>query len=137
MEKRLMMLLVGLFLSLGMALAQTQISGTVVSSEDGEPVVGASVLVVGTSTGTVTDIDGKFTLTVPEGKKLRIAYIGMATQIVAAKPSMKVTLKTDNKSLDEVIVTGYGNFKKSSFTGSAATMDTKSLEDVPVMSVTD
>ena len=137
MEKRLMMLLVGLFLSLGMALAQTQISGTVVSSEDGEPVVGASVLVVGTSTGTVTDIDGKFTLTVPEGKKLRIAYIGMTTQILAAKPSMKVTLKTDNKSLDEVIVTGYGNFKKSSFTGSAATMDTKSLEDVPVMSVTD
>lgn len=137
MEKRLMMLLVGLFLSLGMALAQTQISGTVVSSEDGEPVVGASVLVVGTSTGTVTDIDGKFTLTVPEGKKLRIAYIGMSTQIVAAKSSMKVTLKTDNKSLDEVIVTGYGNFKKSSFTGSAATMDTKSLEDVPVMSVTD
>ena len=58
MEKRLMMFLVGLFLSLGTALAQTEISGTVVSSSDGQPVVGASILVSGTQNGTVTDIDG-------------------------------------------------------------------------------
>ena len=62
MEKRLMMFLVGLFLSLGTALAQTEISGTVVSSSDGQPVVGASILVSGTQNGTVTDIDGKFRL---------------------------------------------------------------------------
>lgn len=72
MEKRLMMFLVGLFLSLGTALAQTEISGTVVSSEDGLPVVGASILVAGTQMGTVTDIDGKFHLIVPAGK---ISYV--------------------------------------------------------------
>jgi TonB-dependent SusC/RagA subfamily outer membrane receptor len=137
MGKRLMMFLACLFLSLGMAMAQTQVTGTVVSSDDGQPVIGASVFVFGTRQGTVTDTDGKFTLTVPDGKKLKIAYLGMTTQIVTAKSGMKVALKADNKSLDEVIVTGYGNFKKSSFTGSAATMDTKSLEDVPVMSVED
>ncbi|MGP1422797.1 MAG: carboxypeptidase-like regulatory domain-containing protein, partial [Prevotella fusca] len=62
MKKRLMMFLVGLFLSLGTALAQTEISGTVISSEDGLPVVGASILVVGTQTGTATDIDGHFSM---------------------------------------------------------------------------
>ena len=137
MGKRLMMFLACLFLSFGMAMAQTQVTGTVVSSDDGQPVIGASVFVLGTKQGTVTDTDGNFTLTVPDGKKLKVAYLGMVTQIVTAKPSMKVTLKADHKSLDEVIVTGYGNFKKSSFTGSAATMDTKSLEDVPVMSIED
>lgn len=70
MEKRLMMFLVGLFLSLGTALAQTEISGTVVSSEDGLPVVGASILVAGTQMGTVTDIDGKFHLIVPDRKSV-------------------------------------------------------------------
>ena len=118
-------------------MAQTQVTGTVVSSDDGQPVIGAAIKVVGTANGTVTDPDGKFTLAAPEGKKLEISYIGMETQILAAKPNMKITLKPDHKSLDEVIVTGYGNFKKSSFTGSAATMNTKSLEDVPVMSVED
>mgnify|MGYP000567718285 FL=1 len=62
MEKRLTMILAGLFLCLGMAFAQTQVSGTVTSSEDGQPVVGVSVRVVGTSTGTVTDVDGNFSL---------------------------------------------------------------------------
>ena len=65
MEKRLFMFLAGLFLSIGMAVAQTQVTGTVVSGEDGEPIVGASVKVSGTKTGTITDVDGKFTLNVP------------------------------------------------------------------------
>ncbi len=67
MVKRLSMVLAGLFLCLGVALAQSEISGTVVSSENGEPVVGASILVVGTQMGTVSDIDGNFHLSVPEG----------------------------------------------------------------------
>ena len=65
MEKRLMMFLAGLFLSIGMAVAQTQVSGTVVSGDDGEPVIGASIKVVGTNTGTVSDADGKFSLSAP------------------------------------------------------------------------
>lgn len=73
MEKKLMMFLAALFLCVGTALAQTEISGTVISSEDKQPVVGASILVVGTQMGTVTDIDGNFHLTVPEGKN-SVAY---------------------------------------------------------------
>lgn len=137
MEKRLMTFLACLFLSLGMALAQTQVNGTVVSSDDGEPVVGASVRVVGTKTGAVTDINGNFSLNVPEKSKLEFSYIGMKTLVLPAKSSMKVALQSDNQSLDEVIVTGYGNFKKSSFTGAASSMSTAKLSDVPSMSIED
>ena len=70
MEKRLMMFLVSLFLSMGIATAQTQVSGTVISSEDNEPIIGASIIVQGSKAGTVTDSDGKFSLTVPKGKKM-------------------------------------------------------------------
>ena len=132
------MVLFGLFLCLGVAMAQTEISGTVVSSEDGEPVVGASILVVGTQMGTVSDIDGNFHLSVPEGKKqLRVQYVGLKTVVVPVKNGMKVVLKPDAGSLEEVIVTGYGNFKKSSFTGAAANVDPGKLADVPVASVQD
>ena len=138
MEKRLMMFLVGLFLSIGTALAQTEISGTVVSSEDGLPVVGASILVAGTQMGTVTDIDGKFHLIVPAGKnQLRVQYVGLKTQLVPVSDGIKVVMKPDAGSLEEVIVTGYGNFKKSSFTGAAANVDPGKLSDVPVASVQD
>ena len=119
-------------------MAQTEISGTVVSSEDGEPVVGASILVVGTQMGTVSDIDGNFHLSVPEGKnQLRVQYVGLKTVVVPVKNGMKVVLKPDAGSLEEVIVTGYGNFKKSSFTGAAANVDPGKLADVPVASVQD
>ena len=114
MEKRLMMFLVGLFLSLGTALAQTEISGTVVSSEDGATSrLGASILVAGTQMGTVTDIDGKFHLIVPAGKnQLRVQYVGLKTQLVPVSDGIKVVMKPDAGSLEEVIVTGYGNFKE-------------------------
>ena len=126
-----------LFLSLGMALAQTQVSGKVTSAEDGEPIIGASVKVVGTKTGAVTDVDGNFSLNAPAGAKLEISYIGMNSQTVKAGSNMKIVLNPDNKTLDEVVVTGYGNFKKSSFTGAAASMSTAKLSDVPSLSVED
>lgn len=137
MVRRLTMILAGLFLTIGVALAQTQVKGTVVSSEDGEPVVGAGIMVVGTKSGTTTDVNGNFSLTVPAGAKLTVRYIGMQTQTVSARDNMLIKLKSDSKSIDEVIVTGYGNFKKSSFTGSAASMSTDKLKDVPSMSVED
>lgn len=88
--------------------------------------------------GTVTDIDGNFHLSVPEGKsQLRFQYVGLKTQIVPVKNGMRVVMKADAGSLDEVIVTGYGNFKKSSFTGAAASIDPGKLADVPVTSVQD
>lgn len=128
MEKRLMTMLVGLFLLVGGVFAQTKVSGTVVSQDDGQPVVGASVLVVGTSTGAVTNASGQFSLTVPEGKKtLRITYIGMEPLEVSARPNMRILLTSNNKALDEVIVVAYGTQKKSSFTGSAMSMKEKDM----------
>ena len=121
MKKRLTMFLACLFLSVGMALAQTKVTGTVISQDDGEPIIGASVLVVGTNTGTVTNADGRFELTVPAGKStLRITYVGMEPIEVSARANMRIMLTSDQKALDEVIVVAYGTAKKSSFTGSAA-----------------
>ena len=137
MEKRLMTVVAALAVSTSMAFAQSQISGKVTSSEDGSPVIGASIKVAGTNTGTVTDIDGNFSLNAPAGAKLEITYIGMNTKTVKATSNMKITLDADDKTLDEVVVTGYGNFKKSSFTGSASTLNTQGLEDIPVVSLTD
>lgn len=137
MFKRIALFVGGAILSCGVAFAQTSVTGKVVASEDGEPVIGASIKVAGTNTGTVTDVDGNFSLNVPAGSKLEITYIGMNPQTVKASSNMKIALTSDNKSLDEVIVTGYGNFKKSSFTGAAASMSTAKLSDVPSLSVED
>ena len=128
MEKRLMTMLVGLFLLVGGVLAQTKVSGTVVSQDDGQPVVGATVLVVGTSTGTVTDANGKFSLTVPAGKSmLRITYIGMEPIEVSARANMRIVLTSDQKALDEVIVVAYGTAKRSAFTGSAVEIKSEEI----------
>ena len=83
MKKRLTMILSSLFLFSGMALAQTAVTGTVVSADDGQPVIGASVKVVGSNGGTVTDVNGRFSLTLPQGhNKVTISYVGMAPQTV-------------------------------------------------------
>ena len=109
MEKRLMTFIACLFLSLGMALAQTQVSGNVTSSEDGSPVIGASIKVAGTNTGTVTDVDGNFSLNVPAGAKLEVSYLGMLPKTVKADgKKVKIVLDPDNKTLDEVVVTAMG-----------------------------
>lgn len=130
MEKRLFMFLAGLFLSIGMAVAQTQVTGTVVSGEDGEPIVGASVKVSGTKTGTITDVDGKFALNVPEGTKLVVTYLGMLPKTVTASVSgaMKIKLDPDNKVLDEVVVTAMGITREKKALGYASqVLDAKDL----------
>ena len=138
MEKRLTMIFATLFLCIGMALAQSKVSGVVTSSEDGEPVVGASVKVVGTNTGTITNTDGQFTLQVPSaGSKLEISYIGMQPKTVGAKSNMKIVLDPDNQSLDEVMVVAFGTAKKSAFTGSAAVVDSKELSKKVTTNVAD
>ena len=130
MEKRLMTVVAGLALSTSMAFAQSQISGNVTASEDGSPVIGASIKVVGTNTGTVTDIDGNFTLSAPAGAKLEITYIGMQSKSVKAGKNMKIVLDADNHSLDEVMVVAYGTAKKSSFTGSAAVLKSDEIAKI-------
>ena len=130
MEKRLFMFLAGLFLSIGMAVAQTQVTGTVVSGEDGEPIVGASVKVSGTKTGTLSDVDGKFALNVPEGTKLVVTYLGMLPKTVNASVSgaMKIKLDPDNKVLDEVVVTAMGITREKKALGYASqVLDAKDL----------
>ncbi len=112
-----------LMIGIGLVNAQvSKVTGNVTSEEDGLPVVGASVLVKGTTVGTVTDIDGNFTLTnVPSSAgTLVISFIGMQSQEVKIKSNVKVVLKSDAEVLDEVVVTGYGVQRKASFTGAAS-----------------
>ncbi len=128
MEKRLMTFIACLFLSIGMALAQTQVSGTVTSSEDGSPVIGASIKVAGTNTGTATDTDGNFSLNVPAGAKLEVSYIGMTGKTVKATRNMKIVLDPDDHALDDVVVVAYGTSTKGTFTGSAGVMKSDKIE---------
>ena len=137
MEKRLMTLVAGLTLSTSMAFAQSQISGKVTSADDGSPVIGASIKVAGTNTGTVTDIDGNFSLNAPAGAKLEITYIGMQSKSVKAGKNMKIVLDADNHSLDEVMVVAYGTQKKSAFTGSAAIVGSEEIGKVQVTNAVD
>lgn len=135
MKKRLTMFFACLFLSIGVALAQTKVNGTVISAEDDEPVIGATVLVVGTNTGTVTDSNGRFSLTVPAGKNtLRITYVGMEPIEVTARPNMRIVLTSDSKSLDEVIVVAYGTTRREAKTGSITSIGSKEIADIPATS---
>ena len=89
-----------------------------VLDETGEPVIGASILIEGTTTGTITDLDGNFTIDASDGQMLVISYMGYATQTVAASNNLKVTLLPDTKVIEEVVVIGYGASKKSNISGS-------------------
>ena len=128
-----------LFLSIGMALAQSRVSGKVTSAEDGQPIVGATVKVVGQkNTGTVTDVDGNFTLNVPAGATLEVSYIGMTSKTIKASSRMTISLNNSSKDIDEVVVVGYGSGRKiSSLTGSIATVNSEKLKNAPSASVLD
>lgn len=104
--------------------------GGVVVDENGEPVIGAQVLVKGTQTGAVTDIDGKFTLpsSVKRGAEVVVTYVGMESRTVHAASGMKVSLKTNEQQLDDVLVVAFGQQKRSSFTGSASVVKADLLE---------
>ena len=137
MEKRIKMLFACLFLFVGMAMAQTKVSGTVLSYEDNEPIVGAAVRVVGTNTGAVTDVNGKFTITCPAGKNtLSISYVGMESIEVSARANMRILLKNDAQNLDEIVVVAYGTAKKQSITGAVSSIDAKEIDKRIATSVT-
>ena len=109
MKKKLTSVLLFLALSAGVVSAQTsKVTGKVIG-EDGEPVIGASIIVKGTTVGTVTDFDGNFILDVPhDGKQLVISYIGMQSQEVGVSSKVNVRLMSDTQDLDEVVVTAMG-----------------------------
>ena len=137
-RKRIMTLLAMLFLLVGGALAQTKVNGTVVSQDDGQPVIGVSVLVIGTNVGTVTGSDGRFSLTVPQGKNmLRFTYVGMETLEVSARPQMRIVLRSGDQTLDEIVVTAMGIKKSEKALGySATTLKAEDLQHIPVTDVT-
>jgi len=132
MEKRLKMLLMSLFLFVGGAFAQTTVKGTVVSQEDGQPVIGASIIIEGTSQGTVTDGEGKFSITMPQGKtKVRVSYIGMETKAVTARNGMVVRLGLDATAIDEIVVTAMGVKRSAKAIGySAASLDGDKISEM-------
>ena len=137
--KRVTLILAFLALILGGVEAQTTVRGTVVSYEDNEPIIGATVQLVGTTNvGTITDAAGRFTLQVPAGKQtLRISYIGMVPQEVEAtnKP-MVIQLHAEANDLDEVVVVAYGTQKKTSLTGAIQEVKSEDIEIRPTSSVT-
>ncbi|GAB6122930.1 SusC/RagA family TonB-linked outer membrane protein [Dysgonomonas termitidis] len=111
---------------------QIKVSG-VVSDESGEPIIGASVTILNTTTGTLTDIDGKFTLNVPSNVTLKISYIGFTPQEipVSGKTTINVVLKEDSKLLDEVVVVGYGTQRVKDLTGAATPVQMEDIENLP------
>ncbi|MGM9698967.1 MAG: SusC/RagA family TonB-linked outer membrane protein [Prevotella sp.] len=108
MKERLLVVAMAVFLSIGAAFAQTQVSGSVVAQDDGSPLVGASIMVVGSSNGTVTDVNGRFVLNVKEGIELKVSCLGMKSQVVKAKSNMNISLAPDENLLSDVVVTAMG-----------------------------
>lgn len=136
--KKLLSIIVTLVISVTMMMAQTKtVSGSVISAEDGEPIIGASVVATGTTAGTVTDMNGNFSFNAPaSAKTLTVSFVGMISQVVnISGKRITVTLSANNEVLDEVMVVAYGTAKKSSFSGSASTVKSDNLEKLQVSDV--
>lgn len=108
-----------------------------VLDEAGMPVIGASVLVKGAKTGVVTDLEGRFAIKSSKDAVVVVSYVGYKKEEATVRPgkAVVINLTPDGQNLDEVIVTGYGTFKKSAYAGSASTVKTESMKDVPAVSV--
>ncbi|MBR4528226.1 MAG: TonB-dependent receptor [Bacteroidaceae bacterium] len=105
-------------------LAQTQVKGVVYDGTDGSPMIGVKVMVTGTNTGTITDYDGNYTISVPQGKTLTYSMVGFKPQTIDPKgrTTIDVTLEEDSKMLNDVVVVGYGTMKKSDISGASVTI---------------
>ncbi|MDR0962961.1 MAG: SusC/RagA family TonB-linked outer membrane protein [Mediterranea sp.] len=141
MKKKLMTLCALLAISIGAAMAQTTtVQGIVFSEDDGQPLTGATILVVGTNLGTTTNIDGRFSISaVPQtAKQLQVSFIGMITQTVPIKAgTIRVSLKTDSGLLDEVLIVAFGTATKPSFTGAASVVSSENLAKHTTSNVAD
>ena len=135
--RKLTLLLCALIAGISVAMAQTSISGTVLSAENDEPIIGASILVKGTNASTITDTDGKFTVKIPDGagRTLVISYIGMERQEAFARNGMVVKLNSADQALDDVVVVGYQTIRKEAKTGAIATVEGDELASIPETSV--
>ena len=133
--QRILALMMGLFLSIG-AYAQITVQGHV-KDATGEPVIGATVNIVGTTTTVVTDFDGNFTLTAPKGAQLQVSSIGLQSQTVTAAPELVIELLDDSQVLENVVVIGYGTVKKNDLTGSVTALKPDSKNKGVVVSAQD
>lgn len=106
-----------------------QVSGTVISKTDGEPIIGASVVEVGNNiNGTITDIDGNFSLSVKKDAQLTISYVGFKSQTVKASSMLNISMEEDSEMLEEVVVTGYTTQRKADLTGAVSVVSTEALK---------
>ena len=138
MGKKILSILACMLMTASMALAQKQITGTVVDAESGEPLIGVAVRVPDSSVGVLTDVDGKFSITLPAGaKSLNFSFMGMKPATLTARDGMKVSLETNTKAMDEVIVVAYGQQKKSAFTGSAAVVGADEIGKIQATNAVD
>ena len=140
MGKKILFLLVCALMSVNMVFAQTsQVTGTVIDSETGEPLIGAQVKVEGTTIGALTDLDGKFTLkNLPRSaKQLTVSYMGMNTVKAYIKPHMAITLTANAQDMSEVMVVAYGTATRASFTGSATVLDNTKIEKLSTTNALD
>lgn len=128
--RKLTLLVAGLFMLCASAVygQSRTVSGTVVSLEDNEPVIGASILVKGTTNGTISDYDGKFELQVPDNAILVVSYMGMKTLEVPAKNGMVIEMEADAIVLDDVITVAYATSTRKAFAGSAAVVGSEQME---------
>ena len=138
MKRKLVLFLTYLLVSIGLLTAQiSRVTGVVKSADDGEPIIGATILVEGTSIGTVTDMDGKFEITnLPSSARtLLISFVGMVSQQVKIQAGqMTITLAGDNRILDEVVVIGYGTTRREAKTGSITSVSSDELSELAASS---
>lgn len=119
------------------AMAQTTYRGTVVDAETNEPLVGATIMPIGGGNGAATDIDGKYSITVPNTvRQAKVTYVGYQEQVVKLTNNMTIKLVSTEQNLDDLVVVAYGTATKESLTGSVAVVGAKEIEERPVTSVT-
>lgn len=127
------------FISVQVYAQDIKISGTVISGSDNYPIIGANILVKGTTIGTITDVDGNFSFEAPKGSTLVVSYIGYQSQEmqVSGNAPIKIVLSEDSEKLDEVIVIGYGSQKKSDMTGGIVAVGNEKLQMVSTNNLMD
>ncbi len=107
---------------------QVKVNGVVTSKNDGEPIIGASILEKGTTNGTITDLQGRFTLSIKDNVEMIISYVGYKTITLHAKPAMKIVLEEDTEMLSEIVVTGYTTQRKADLTGAVSVININEIQ---------
>ena len=133
MQKRRLLLVIMLCAFWLMGFAQNAIKGTV-KDKSGEPLIGVSVT-YGNGQGTVTDIDGNFSVNAPAGTSIKLSYVGYKPQTVKGSGNMNITLEEDNTTLEDVVVVGYGTMKRRDLTGAVASVSGETLAKNPVSNI--